>query len=74
MKKTAPPQKRTFKAGCQRTWEIVTLEPDLAYLELAFPECPTCMHLVEPEGAKPFCTLRPQDAPHPFASLGKLKL
>ncbi|GGJ34484.1 hypothetical protein [Deinococcus roseus] len=74
MKKDPKNQKRTFKAGCQRTWEVITAEPDLAYLELAFPECPTCPHRVQPEGAKPFCTLRLQDAPHPFASLGNLKL
>ncbi|MFC6616512.1 hypothetical protein [Deinococcus radiophilus] len=31
-------------------------------------------HTVEPEGAAPFCTLRPVDTPHPFAALAGLSL
>ena len=66
------PQTRTFQAGCRRTWQIASAEPDLAYTDQAFPECPTCPHRVEPDGAAPFCTLRPADAPHPFAGLAGL--
>ena len=61
-----------YRAGCGREWEVLSAEPDLAYTEQAFAECPACPHRVEPEGAAPFCTLRPADAPHPFAALGQL--
>lgn len=67
-----PASERVYRAGCQREWAIVSAEPDLAYTEQAFPECPLCPHRVEPEGAAPFCTLRPVDTPHPFAALGGL--
>ena len=67
-----PPAEQVYRAGCGREWAIVSAEPDLAYTEQAFPECPSCPHRVEPEGAAPFCTLRPVDAPHPFAALGGL--
>lgn len=63
---------QTYQAGCRRTWEIPSAEPDLAYTDQAFPQCPTCPHRVEPEGAVPFCTLRPLNAPHPFAGLAGL--
>ncbi|WP_308430689.1 hypothetical protein [Deinococcus piscis] len=63
---------RVYRAGCQREWAIASAEPDLAYTEQAFAECPQCPHRVEPEGGPPFCTLRPVDAPHPFAALGQL--
>lgn len=64
----------TFRAGCHREWVVVTAEPDLAYTEQAFPECPTCPHRVEPDGAAPFCTLRPVGTAHPFAVLAGLDL
>lgn len=64
----------TFRAGCGRTWAAASPEADLAYTEQAFPECPTCPHRVEPEGGPPFCTLRPEDTPHPFAALAGLTL
>jgi hypothetical protein len=63
---------QTYRAGCQRTWDLPSAEPDLAYTDQAFPECPFCPHRVEPEGAAPFCTLRPVTAPHPFAGLAGL--
>jgi len=68
---------KTYRAGCQRTWQIASDESDLAYTDQAFPECPTCPHRVEPEGegrgeAAPFCTLRPVGTPHPFAALAGL--
>ena len=66
---------QTYRAGCERTWEIPSVESDLAYTEQAFPECPACPHRVEPEGAAgvmAFCTLRPVTAPHPFAGLAGL--
>ncbi|MFC6618669.1 hypothetical protein [Deinococcus radiophilus] len=70
----AAAREQVYRAGCQREWAIVSAEPDLAYTEQAFPECPTCPHRVEPEGAAPFCTLRPVDTPHPFAALAGLSL
>lgn len=66
------PHIQTYRAGCERTWDLVSAEPDLAYTEQAFPECPACPHRVEPEGAGPFCTLRPVNTPHPFAGLAGL--
>ncbi|GGK37284.1 hypothetical protein GCM10008955_33980 [Deinococcus malanensis] len=68
------PQPVTFRAGCGREWSMTSAEPDLAYTEQAFPECPACMHRVEPEGAPPFCTLRPAGTAHPFAALAGLVL
>ncbi|MBB5235681.1 hypothetical protein [Deinococcus budaensis] len=64
---------RTFRAGCLREWTAVSAAADLAYTEQAFSECPTCPHRVEPEGALPFCTLRPLGTPHPFAALAGLE-
>lgn len=58
-----------FRAGCGREWLVTSAEPDLAYTEQAFPECPACPHRVEPQGGPPFCTLRPASAAHPFAAL-----
>ncbi|WP_414657146.1 hypothetical protein ACINK0_01235 [Deinococcus sp. VB343] len=66
--------RQTYRAGCGREWQVVSAEPDLAYTEQAFPECPTCPHRVEPDGGPPFCTLRPSSAAHPFAGLAGLKL
>ncbi|WP_425145484.1 hypothetical protein [Deinococcus sp.] len=64
---------QSYRAGCGRTWDLASREADLAYTDQAFPECPTCPHRVEPEGSGvPFCTLRPHDAPHPFAGLASL--
>ena len=63
-----------YRAGCGREWEVASAEPDLAYTEQAFPECPTCPHRVEPEGIRPFCTLRPVGTAHPFAALAGLQL
>ena len=62
-----------FRAGCGREWQVLSAEPDLAYTEQAFPECPVCFHRVEPEGAPPFCTLRPVTTSHPFAGLAGLR-
>ncbi|MEF2276848.1 hypothetical protein V3W47_00965 [Deinococcus sp. YIM 134068] len=62
----------TFRAGCEREWVVASTEPDLAYTEQAFPECPLCPHRVEPEGTLPFCTLRPVGTAHPFAALAGL--
>lgn len=64
----------TYRAGCGREWQVASAEPDLAYTEQAFAECPTCPHRVEPEGGPPFCTLRPLESAHPFAALAGLRL
>ncbi|WP_420594432.1 hypothetical protein [Deinococcus sp.] len=65
---------QTYQAGCGRVWPVASAEPDLAYTELKFAECPACPHRVEPDGAPDFCTLRPQDAAHPFAALAGFKV
>ncbi|MFN2322082.1 MAG: hypothetical protein ABR510_03895 [Trueperaceae bacterium] len=64
------------RAGCGRTRGVSAAEvaragagTAFAYLALEFPECPTCPHRVDPEGADSFCAWRPVDAPHPFAAL-----
>ncbi|WP_235693092.1 hypothetical protein [Deinococcus aquaedulcis] len=74
-RRVAPPAAAapvTFQAGCGREWSLPSQEPDLAYTEQAFPECPGCLHRVEPEGTLPFCTLRPVGTAHPFAALSGL--
>ncbi|MFC4426227.1 hypothetical protein [Deinococcus navajonensis] len=53
---------------------MASAEADLAYTGQAFPECPVCIHRVEPEGSLPFCTLRPAGTAHPFAALADLVL
>jgi len=63
-----------YQAGCARTWTLAAAEPDLAYTDLVFAECPECPHRVTPDGGPDFCTLRPQGAAHPFAALAALKL
>ncbi|WP_170130945.1 hypothetical protein [Deinococcus yavapaiensis] len=66
--------KRVYRAGCGRSWELVSEASDFAYTRQEFADCPTCPHRVEAPESGAFCTLRPQDAPHPFASLASLKL
>ncbi|WP_027482573.1 hypothetical protein [Deinococcus pimensis] len=68
------PREVEFRAGCGRSWRLASAEPDLAYTELGFTECGACPHRVDPEGALPFCTLRPSDTLHPFAALANLNL
>ncbi len=63
-----------YQAGCGRQWPAPGNAPDLAYTALAFPECPACPHRVTPEGAPPFCTVRPLDRTNPFAALAGLQL
>jgi len=63
-----------FRAGCGRSWRLASAEPDLAYTTLEFTECGACTHRVDPEGAAPFCTLRPAGTRHPFAALATLDL
>lgn len=65
-----------MRAGCGRTRAVPAADvaragaPAVwAYVALAFEECPTCPHRVDPDGAAPFCAWRPVDAPHPFAAL-----
>lgn len=65
---------QVYRAGCGRKWKVASTEADLAYTEQAFAECPICPHRVDPEGAPPFCTLRPVNTAHPFAALAELNL
>lgn len=69
---SAPEQR--YRAGCGRTWSLASRVPDLAYTDLAFPECPTCPERISPqEDTAAFCTLRPEHAPHPFAALAAFR-
>ncbi|MEM7737188.1 MAG: hypothetical protein AAF267_15515 [Deinococcota bacterium] len=63
---------RTFEAGCKRRMTLKTELSELAYDELSYPECPSCPHRVEPEGAAPFCVWRDVNEPHPFAGLASM--
>lgn len=65
---------KTFVAGCGRQTKGPENEVDLAYTLLAFPECPACVHRLEPEGAPSFCRWLPADTPKAFAALASLDL
>lgn len=65
---------RRFRAGCGREREGPDDLQDLAYLDLAFAECPACPHRLTPEGARPFCRWLRAEAPHPFAALAAWNL
>lgn len=60
-------------AGCGRSVKGPEDLNELAYTELAYPECPGCPHRLEPEGARPFCRWRAASSRHPFAALGALR-
>lgn len=64
---------RRFAAGCGRERDGPADAAALAYRELAFPECPACVHRLEPDDAPPFCVWRPAGRPHPFAALAQLR-
>ena len=63
------PLTKRFIAGCERVKEGPADLQEVAYTELAFPECPTCPHRVVPEGAPSFCRWLDEDAARPFAGL-----
>ena len=65
---------RTLRAGCARTMVLETDLSEIAYRALEYPECPTCPHRVDPEGAAPFCVWRDENTPHPFAGLAAFEL
>lgn len=58
-----------FRAGCGRERLAPADLADLAYVELAFVECPSCRHRVEPDGGPAFCRWLRTDLPGPFAAL-----
>ena len=64
---------RRFRAGCGRERRGPAEEASLAYLELAYPECPTCPHRVAPDDAAPFCVWRAIDADDPWAPLAAVR-
>ena len=68
-KRPGTPRIKRFVAGCKRVKEGPADLREVAYTELAFPECPTCPHRVIPEGAPSFCRWLPVDAKGPFAGL-----
>lgn len=63
---------RRFRAGCGRERSGPADLDELAYTELAFPECPGCPHRIEPEGGPAFCRWLAVGRPHPFAGLADL--
>ncbi len=75
--KTSPVQSVSFTAGCGRSQAGPGDLTELAYTALAFPECPTCPHRLEPEDGPSFCRwLRPkpgEDHAHPFAALASFR-
>jgi hypothetical protein len=62
-----------FQAGCGRTCEGPADLSELAYTELAYPECPACPHRLTPDGGPDFCRWLPQGGAHPFAALAALR-
>jgi hypothetical protein len=60
---------RRFRAGCGREADGPDELSDVAYTELAFPECPGCRHRIEPDTGPAFCRWRATDLPGPFAGL-----
>ncbi|MDZ7707067.1 MAG: hypothetical protein U5J97_04060 [Trueperaceae bacterium] len=65
---------RRFRAGCRRERIGPSDLDEIAYLELAFPECPTCPHRVEPEGGPSFCRWIATDRPTAFEVLARFDL
>ena len=63
------PQTQRFVAGCERVKEGPADLGEVAYTELAFPECPTCPHRVIPEDAPSFCRWLDEGSARPFARL-----
>lgn len=63
---------RRFRAGCGRERGGPADVDELAYTDLAFPECPDCPHRLAPEGGPAFCRWLPVERPHPFAGLADL--
>lgn len=70
MSRASQPLTKRFVAGCERVKEGPADLKEVAYTELAFPECPTCPHRVIPEGAPSFCRWLDVEARGPFAALG----
>lgn len=60
---------RRFRAGCGREADGPPDVKELAYTELAYPECPNCRHRLEPEDGPSFCRWLPADRPDPFETL-----
>lgn len=60
---------RRFRAGCGREAEGPAELTDLAYTDLAFPECPGCRHRLEPDDGPSFCRWRATDRLDPLARL-----
>jgi hypothetical protein len=65
---------RRFRAGCGRERLGPAELPELAYTELAYPECDGCRHRLAPEDGPAFCRWLPVDRPDPFAALAELDL
>ena len=61
-----------FRAGCGRETDGPGDVADLAYTELAFPDCPGCPHRIEPEDGPAFCRWLRTDRGDPFAALRDL--
>ncbi len=68
------PERVRFRAGCGRETVRSAALPELAYTELAFPECDGCPHRIVPERGPAFCRWLPAARPHPFAELARVRV
>ncbi|GEM_PF-1398298 len=66
--------RRRFRAGCGRERVGPSDLSEIAYTELAFPECPTCRHRIEPEGGPAFCRWIATDRPSPLEALSDFRV
>ncbi len=65
---------KPFRAGCGREQAGPDDLPELAYTALAYSECPTCLHRLEPEAAPSFCRWLDAARPAPFAALATFEV
>jgi len=63
-----------FRAGCGRERMAPSELREVAYVDLAFDECGSCRHRVDPEDARSFCRWLRHDVPGPFAPLADVNL
>lgn len=58
-----------FRAGCGRETDGPGDLTELAYTDLAYPECPACPHRVAPADGPAFCRWLRTDRRDPFEAL-----
>lgn len=65
---------KTFRAGCGRERPGPDDLSEWAYTALEYPECPSCPHRLEPEGAVSFCRWLDLARQAPFAALAHFEV